>query len=124
MNVQDFRSSQKLHEELSRAYENSFYAICGAGGELQQWIDGYTKNLEEEGIGTPEEWLVVTGQQVNEFAGTVPFQNDLFQPDLTILLVSLEGLDVWKLAGFKLAWQDRWFDDIIDNMRRSYDQDD
>ena len=32
-----------------------------------------------------------------------------------LYLVGLDGLDVGKLAIFKLQMGDRWFDDVVDN---------
>ena len=96
------------------AYEGSFYTIAGCGGDLQEWIDGYQKLLDESNIGTPTAWYQLTGQQVNEFAG--PGNTNPFQDDCMLLAFPLDGL-AGKLAMFKLQMQDRWFDDVIDNMR-------
>ena len=41
---------------------------------------------------------------------------DPFPADLTVLTFPLEGLHLGKLALFRLRMEDRWFDDIIDNM--------
>ena len=49
-----------------------------------------------------------------------------YPDDLHCLAFSLNGLDIGKLAMFKLDWGDRWFDDIVDNDRRRegyYDDD-
>lgn len=43
--------------------------------------------------------------------------NNAYPDDLNFLAFSLEGLDIGKLAIFKLQAQDRWFDDIVDNNR-------
>lgn len=104
-----------VSQDLQAAYDGSFYTICGAGGDAQEWVEGYEKALEHEGIGKPVEWLQTSGACINLFAGD---NHDPFSDDLNILLFPLEGLEVGKLAMFKLAMQDRWFDDIIDNMRR------
>ena len=39
------------------------------------------------------------------------------KPGLTFLLFPLTDLNTGKLAMFKMRMQDRWFDDIINNMR-------
>lgn len=103
--------------DLSRAYKGSYYTILGAGGDLQEWVDGYGKLLQEAGIqGTPE-WFQSTGAKVNEFMGDVSL-SDQFHPDLTILMFDHSDLDTGKLAMFRIEQQDRWFDDIVDNARR------
>lgn len=42
--------------------------------------------------------------------------DDPFRDDLTVLTFPLDGLHVGKLAMFKLTMEDRWFDDVTDNM--------
>lgn len=109
--------------DLTAAREGSYYTIAGAGGNLNQWVEGYEKALAEAGIGKPVGWYQTTGAKVNEFRRTTAGRgddvhaDDKFQDDLTLLLFPLDGLNVAKLAIFKLEWQDRWFDDVVDNMR-------
>ena len=98
------------------AYQGSHYTICGAGGDLDEWVDGYNKLLAEEGIGTPVCWAQTTGENINNYAATRGTVTDPFQDDLTVLTFPLDGLHVGKLAMFKLTMGDRWFDDVIDNM--------
>jgi hypothetical protein len=104
--------------DLQKAYEGSYYFIAGAGGDLDEWVTGYNGLLAEEGIGEPKAWFKTTGASVNLYAGPSLECRDYFQEDLVILLFPLDGLDGGKLALFKLRAQDRWFDDVIDNMRR------
>lgn len=111
-------------EDLNVADKGSFYTICGAGGDLAEWVNGYEDLLEKAGIGKPRKWFRTTGADVNLFAmkkvGGLIRDNDLFQNDLTILLFPLDGIVAGgKLALFKLQMQDRWFDDIIANMRQA-----
>ena len=42
---------------------------------------------------------------------------DKFKPGLPFLLFPLTDLNTGRLAMFKMMMQDRWFDDIINNMR-------
>lgn len=107
-------------EALKEAYDGSFYFIAGAGGDLEEWVTGYHGMLAENGIEKPKEWCKTLGGLINDFAGANFLENkgDPFPPDLTCLLFPLDGLDVGRLAMFKLMAQDRWFDDVIDNMRR------
>jgi hypothetical protein len=112
-----------LLEDLTEADEGSYYTIAGCGGDLAEWVAGYEEWLAAAEIGKPTAWYRVNGAQVNEFAGTVK-PDDRFQPDVTMLLFPLDGLDVGKLAVFKLAHADRWFDDVIANMRPDVEDDD
>ena len=105
--------------DLQEAYEGSYYTILGCGGDLQEWIEGYEEMLANGGIGTPIRWLQTTGEAINAFVPELDTtSDDAFKPDLVVLMFPLEGLvDVSRLARFKIEWRDRWFDDIIDNMR-------
>ena len=102
-------------DDLKIAYRGSYYTIRGAGGDLKDWIDGYDKLLIEAGIGSPKEWYIATGAEVNAFAGE---NRDPFPADLNLLMFPLEGLDVIKLAIYRIQQMDGWFYDIIDTMRR------
>jgi len=107
--------------DLEAADKGSFYTIAGAGGDLAQWVEGYEKELEAQSIGTPKQWLVTSGAAVNLYAirkkGGLIKDADQFPDDLVILLFPLEGLNVGKLSMFKVLWEDRWFDDVIQNIR-------
>lgn len=108
----------KIQEaDLAAAKAGSWYFIAGCGGDLQEWVEGYTKELQEAEIGTPKQWFQTTGAAVNTFKGMSYGDRDAFDPTLTCLLFPLDGLDVGRLAMFKLRWQDRWFDDVLANMK-------
>ena len=101
------------NEKLRKAYEGSYYTILGAGGVLQEWKDGYADLLQQRGIGSITEWIEFSGKEMNaEFSLT---GNNRYPNDLHCLAFSLEGLDVGKLAIFRLQMGDSWFDDIVDN---------
>ena len=102
--------------DLQAAYKGSYYTIIGAGGDLQEWVDGYNKLLEEQGIGKPQAWFKATGAQVNKEFGLTG--NEAFKARLHLLFFPLDDLDMGKLAIFKLREGDRWFDDVIDNSQR------
>lgn len=102
--------------DLQVAYDGSFYTIAGAGGDLADWATGITEVLEEQGIGTPVAFFTTTGAAVNEFVG--PGNSDPFNDDLTFVLFPLAQLNPGKLAMFKLQSGDRWFDDVVQGMRR------
>lgn len=106
--------------DLRAAYDGSYYFIAGAGGDLQEWVDGYEKMLAEEGIGKPTGWFTTTGAAVNDYAFTSGWRSDwdqCFDVTLTCLLFPLDGLDITRLPIFKIKMADRWFDDVIANMR-------
>ena len=102
------------NKTLKKAYEGSYYTITGTGSALQEWKDGYNNLLKENGIGEISEWIDFTGKEMNEEFNLVG--NDRYQDDLQFLAFSLEGLDVGRLALFKLQMGDRWFDDIVGNL--------
>jgi len=101
-------------KELKPAYAGSYYTISGVGGDIDEWVEGYEKYLADEGIGKPTAWLYTTGAAVNLFAGET---HDPYPLDVGVLLFPLDGLDMSKLPLFKIRMQDRWFDDVISNMR-------
>jgi hypothetical protein len=109
--------------DLKAAYEGSYYTILGAGGEISEWTNGYEGLLKEAEIGQPVEWFRTTGESLNRFAEAggdyAIADRDQFDADLPVLLFPLDGLNVGRLAMFKLQYEDRWFDDIVQNMRRA-----
>lgn len=107
----------KKLKEISKAYQGSWYTIIGAGGDPYEWVAGYEEQLAEQEIGKPQQWYICKGHEVNAFTG-VHVGPHAFNPDVTFLMFPLDGLNVGKLALFKLMMQDRWFDDIVDNTRR------
>ena len=107
------------NELLNEAYEGSYYTIVGCGGDINEWKEGYQKLLDEEGIGIITKWIEFTGRDMNEELELVG--NDKYKDDLHFLAFNLDGLDIGKLAMFKLRMQDRWFDDIVDNLRYKYE---
>ena len=98
------------------AYDGSYYTIVGAGGNLDEWINGYEDLLQKESIGTPKEWFLSTGEDFNNYAQPVNVDY-AFKTDLTMLHFSLAGLDTGKLALFRLRMDDKWYDDMVDNVK-------
>ena len=101
------------NEKLRKAYEGSYYTIEGTGGDLQEWKDGYADLMRKESIGKPTEWIEFTGKDMNEEFHLTG--DNRYPDDLHFLAFPLDGLDVGKLAIFKLRMEDRWFTDIVDN---------
>lgn len=100
---------------LEKAYNGSYYTITGCGGDLDEWKEGYQDLLNKEEIGTIREWIEFTGKDINEELELEG--NNRYQDDLHFLAFNLDGLNIGKLALFKIKMQDRWFDDIVDNLR-------
>lgn len=101
---------------LRRAYEGSYYTITGCGGPLDEWKSGYAEMMAEAGIGKPTEWIEFTGAEMNyefELSG-----DNAYPDDLHFLAFPLTGLNVGRLAAFKIQMHDRWFDDIVENLHR------
>ena len=95
------------------AFSGSWYTITGCGGDIEDWKNGYNELLDREGCGTPTEWHSFTGKDMNEM---LRLTGDNRYPDsLVFLAFPLEGMNIGKLAMFKLMMRDRWFDDIVDN---------
>lgn len=110
------------NEMLKAAYDGSYYTITGAGGDLQEWKDGYAAMLKEQGIGEISKWIDFTGKDMNsEFNLS---GNNRYPDELHFLAFSLDGLEIAKLAMFKLKMGDRWFDDIVNNNAAREEDDD
>lgn len=94
-------------------YNGNFYTIIGAGGSLEDWVKGYNEMLVEQGIGTPVYWVTFKGAEMNQHYGLTG--DNRYPDDLNFLAFPLNGLNVGKLAMFKLKMEDRWNRDIVDN---------
>lgn len=101
---------------FNAAYDGSYYTILGCAGDLNEWTAGYQELLATIGIGTPKEFITFKGADMNEIYGLTG--NNAYDDGLTFLMFPLDGLDVPKLAIFRLQAGDKWFDDIVDNNRR------
>ena len=100
---------------LEEAYNGSYYTITGCGGNLQEWKEGYQELLDKEEIGKITKWVEFTGKDVNDELQLT--SKNRYQDDLHFLAFNLDGLNISKLAMFKIKMCDRWFDDIVDNLR-------
>ena len=103
-------------ENIDQAYDNWYYTILGAGGDINEWMNGYQDLCDKAEIGTIKQWYRTTGKVLNDKWGLIG--DNRFQDDLTILMFDYEGMNIGKLAIFKLRAGDRWFTDIIDNSVR------
>lgn len=108
-------------EDLAAAEAGSYYTIAGVGGSMAEWVEGYEKILVTEEVGKPQEWFTTTGLAVNMYAERTKrgeiFEKDKFKEDLVFLMFPLDGLSIGRLAIVKIQMSDRWFDDMIQNMR-------
>lgn len=103
-------------DNIGIAYDRWFYTILGAGGDINEWIQGYQDLCDKEGIGTIKQWYRTTGKVLNDAYDLIGGHR--FKANLNILMFDYEGMDVGKLAIFKLKMGDRWFTDVIDNSVR------
>lgn len=99
--------------DFDKLENGSWYTITGAGGDEAEWKAGYQDMLAKDGIGTIREWVAFTGDDMNRQYGLTG--NNAYPADLHFLAFPLDGLDVGKLAMFKMIMHDRWFDDIVAN---------
>lgn len=99
--------------DFEKMYAGSWFTVIGAGGDIDEWKEGLQKMLDEENIGTIQEWAVYSGEDMNELGHLT--DDNAYQDNLTFLSFSLDGLDAMKLAMFKIRFGARWFDDIVDN---------
>lgn len=101
------------NDMLKAAYDGSYYTIVGAGGDINEWKTGYGQMLEEKGIGRITNWISFTGKEMNEEFDLT--DDNRYPDDLHFLAFPLDGLNINKLAIFKIMMGDRWFDDIVSN---------
>lgn len=99
--------------ELLSLTDNSAFTIEGAGGDLNEWCIGLNEMLEQRGIGQVKEFYTFSGQLMNETYGLTG--SNRYSDNFTFLSFMLDGLDVGKLAMFKMKFGARWLDDIVDN---------
>lgn len=102
--------------DFDKMYEGSWYTISGCGGDINEWKTGYQDLLTKEGIGTVTEWAEFTGREMNAKYGLTG--KNAYPANFHFLAFSLDGLDIGKLAIFKIRMGDRWFDDIVSNNAR------
>lgn len=103
----------EAEELFSWMYKGSWYTITGTGGDPNEWVKGYNKMLSQNGIGVPRRWVFFHGSDMNRvFCLT---GSNRYPQGLGFLAFELAGLNIPKLAGFKMQMGDRWFDDIVDN---------
>lgn len=102
--------------EFENLYKGSAFTIEGAGGDLNEWDEGINSMLANEEIGHVNTFYTYTGAQMNAYYGLTG--SNAYLSDLTFLSFLLNGLDIGKLAMFKLQFGARWFDDIVDNNAR------
>lgn len=104
------------YKTLYELEKGSAFTIEGAGGDINDWTTGLNKMLKEKGIGEVKTFYTFSGKHMNE---QYELEGSNKYPDnFTFLSFKLDGLDVGKLAIFKLEFGARWLDDIIDNNAR------
>ena len=99
--------------DFDKFYKGSYYTIVGVGGNLKEWKEGYQKMFDEKNIGTIKGWKTFKGKDLNDYYNLTG--DNRYPQNLTFLAFPLTGLDISKLAIFKIKMRDCWFDDAIDN---------
>lgn len=112
-------TNENRTQMFEEAYKGSYYTILGCGGSLQEWVDGYTELLKNDGIGTPDKFITFKGSDMNESYGLEG--DSAYKQDLTFLAFPIDGLNTGKLAMFRIKMMDKWFNDIVDNNRKPAD---
>lgn len=115
---ESLQGSVKYETDFDKYYDGSYYTVEGAGGDLSDWVNGLNDLFKDADIGyvKPEDFVTFNGSDMNDYynlSGKNRYPNDF-----TFLAFPLDGLNVGKLAMFKLQNGDRWFDDIVDNNAR------
>ena len=107
----------ELHDneyDALKSLENaSAFTVEGAGGNLDDWMRGLNKLLAENEIGQVDTFYTFSGKLMNNMYGLTG--KNRYPDNFTFLCFKLDGLDVGKLAIFKLSFGARWLDDIVDN---------
>lgn len=57
-------SETNREEIFTEAYNGSYYTITGCGGNLEEWIQEYTRLLKETGIGIPVQFITFKGSDM------------------------------------------------------------
>lgn len=99
-----------LLKELASA---SAFTIEGAGGDLNEWMNGLNEEMAKVNIGNVNTFYTFKGKLMNDTYALTG--KNKYQDTLTFLCFRLDGLDVGKLAIFKMRFGARWLDDIVDN---------
>lgn len=102
-----------LLKELASA---SAFTIEGAGGDLNEWMNGLNEEMAKVNIGNVNTFYTFKGKLMNDTYALTG--KNRYDDTLTFLSFRLDGLDVGKLAIFKMQFGARWLDDIVDNNLR------
>lgn len=105
---------KEADETKLRELENaSAFTIEGAGGDLNEWCIGLNEALDKNKIGQVTTFYTFSGELMNKVYGLTG--SNAYPDNFTFLCFMLDGLDIGKLAMFKLRFGARWLDDIVDN---------
>ena len=105
---------KEADETKLRELENaSAFTIEGAGGNLHEWCIGLNEMLAKENIGQVKTFYTFTGKLMNDTYKLT--RSNAYPDNFTFLSFMLDGLDVGKLAMFKMKFGARWLCDIVDN---------
>ena len=114
------QGNPRLHEglDLRVATEREHYVVLGVD-DPSTWAHGYDVLLRDAEIGEPSCYFLTTGAEINHFAGVMYGSHRMLPPGLTVMMFPIEGLDVSRLATFRLrqGLRDKWFSDLIASMQ-------
>lgn len=100
-------------DTLSELENASAFTVIGAGGDLNEWCIGLNEIFAGEKIGQVTEFYSFKGKLMNETYRLTGYT--AYNEDITFLSFKLDGLDVGRLAMFRLKFGAKWLDDIVSN---------
>jgi len=112
--------TSKTNMTLERLENGSAFTVSGAGGNINDWAIGLKKMLKDKNIGHVDIFYTWTGKFMNE---TYKLSGKVAYPDNFVFIAfPIEGMDIGKLAIFKMEFGARWLDDIVDNNTRHMEE--
>lgn len=106
------RSWAEIHEKFEKG---EGIVILGAGGDLQEWVDGIFKILTEEKITESDKFE-------DNFSDVFYSESTGGRTDLHMIFAKESKLDIGKLAMWRLRFGDcSWLSDWFVNYRSHYD---
>lgn len=113
MLARDMLEEITTSDALINLAKESAFTIEGAGGDLLEWCVGINELLGKENIGQVKTFYTFKGKLMNETYNLT--NSNAYKDDLTFFCFKLDGLNIGKLAMFKMRFGGRWLDDIVDN---------
>ena len=105
-----------MTELFEKLYNKSAFTFEGLGFDnFDELKDQINETLEQENIGRvkSENFFTYKGKDMNDYYGLTG--SNRYPDDLTFVSFLFDGLDIGRLAMFKIRIGARWFDDIVSN---------